>query len=492
MNDITATFAMDITQQGSQITIILYLNPTSWVTDNAYWQEYGFSGVPPVGGGAIEFTGTVSSASFTADEQGSQLTQEHLVGTFTTDIITATLSGTSETTNQNGIVVMRTSSPTTGPTLSPTSTPSTTNQPTNRYFGNIGSVKGPAWTNDANGKTSLSSGQIYSGTEILTGDNAIVAFTPPDQGGTVYLGANSDAGWVALTSQPAPDNQIVYSIYPPVTSGVIFPNGIEQLKEMRISIPLEIAIAVLVFSEPLGQAAAVSLFVEGGAFLIPNGVAYIKETVSHLVAVPQGALAGENTEYVVNVSSDGTTTVQVISGPVVFIDPVTNNTVTIQSNQMLTLPSGQQSGFTEQNLQSDISTFNPASVNQWWTQTTANTSPLSELIDQPILLVVLVVAIAIVIVAIAVIIAKRRKKELIQPQIYEPPAMPPREQSMTLSGAKSPIYKMVAESSPQTAAEQPKVVFCPNCGNQLPMSKNFCPFCGFELHPEATESKTKS
>ena len=197
-----------------------------------------------------------------------------------------------------------------------------------------------------------------------TGDNSIVAFTPPDQGGTVYLGANSDAGWVALTSQPAPDNQIVYLIYPPVTSGVIFPNGIEQLKEMRISIPLEIAIAVLVFSEPLGQAAAVSLFVEGGAFLIPNGVAYIKETVSHLVAVPQGALAGENTEYVVNVSSDGTTTVQVINGPVIFMDPATNNTVTVNTNQMLTLPPVQQSGFTEQNLQSDISTFNPASTNQ--------------------------------------------------------------------------------------------------------------------------------
>ena len=92
MNDITATFAMDITQQGSQITIILYLNPISWVTDNAYWQEYRMSGVPPVGGGSIEFTGTVSSSSFSADEQGSQLTQEHLAGTFTTDIITATLT----------------------------------------------------------------------------------------------------------------------------------------------------------------------------------------------------------------------------------------------------------------------------------------------------------------------------------------------------------------------------------------------------------------
>ncbi len=61
MNDVTATFAMDITQQGSQITIILYFNPSKWVTDNTYWQTYGISGVPPAGGDSIEFTGTVSS-----------------------------------------------------------------------------------------------------------------------------------------------------------------------------------------------------------------------------------------------------------------------------------------------------------------------------------------------------------------------------------------------------------------------------------------------
>ena len=72
MDDVTAKFAMDITQQGSQIRIILYLNPISWTTDSAYWNEYGFGGVPPVGGGAIEFMGTVSSSSFTADEQYTQ------------------------------------------------------------------------------------------------------------------------------------------------------------------------------------------------------------------------------------------------------------------------------------------------------------------------------------------------------------------------------------------------------------------------------------
>ena len=84
------------------------------------------NGVPPVGFNQIVFTGTVSSASFTADEQGSQLTSERIVGTFTSDIITATLNGNSETTDTNGIIVLRSGSSATLPPVasaSPTPTP---------------------------------------------------------------------------------------------------------------------------------------------------------------------------------------------------------------------------------------------------------------------------------------------------------------------------------------------------------------------------------
>jgi hypothetical protein len=414
MNDITATFAMDITQQGSQITIILYLNPISWVTDNAYWQEYGITGVPPVGGGSIEFTGTVSSSSFTADEQGSQLTQEHLAGTFTTDIITATLSGTSETTDQNGIIVTRTSSPTSAPTQAPTSTPSTTNQPTfNRYLGSVSLVKGSAWFTNTGANVPLSSGQMGSGATVLTGNDSIVGFTYPYQDGTVYLDGNTAAGWVALTSVPAPDNQIAYSMYPFNTA--LPPIWGQDAKDMLISMPLEATLAVALFGEAVGTAAAVALVIEGGVFLIHYGTAYINERNSHLVQVHQGVIAGGNTEYVVNVS-DGVTTVQVIDGPVYFIDPITNNTITIDTNQMLTLPSAGQSGFSEQDLQSDVSAFNSASINQWWAQTTPNAlTGLANFLSvyQPIIIAVVVVAIIIAIAA--VIVAKRRGTQLQQP-----------------------------------------------------------------------------
>ena len=428
--------------------------------------------------------------SFSADEQGSQLTQEHLAGTFTTDIITATLTGTSETTDQNGIVVTRTSSPTSEPTTNPTSSPITTGQPlASRFYGNIGSVKGSAYPKTANGNTPLSSGQIPTGTELVTGDNGIIAFNPPNQGGTVYLGANSDAGWVSLTSQPAPDNQISYLVYPKVSSGIIFPNGYDEFKDMLISMPIDATIAVAVFGEAILPAAAVALVVEGGAFLIPNGVAYIKETVSHLIVVPQGALAGENTEYVVTVSNTGTV-VQVINGPVVFIDPITNNTVTIQTNQGLTLPTGPQSGFSEQELQNDVTTVNPTSVDHWWSQTTASSNGIS---TQPVLLVALALIIAVAITFPAVIISKHRKKEQTQTgefgkklkrsSRFSTPPPPPNVEKETNN-------KMSAENTLKSTTELPKVKFCSNCGKQLPIAKNFCPFCGFAL--ETTENKSEN
>ncbi len=404
MNDIKANFRMDITQQGSQIDIMLSSNIISYKTDSAYLDTYGFNGVPEAGGMSTHLAGTVSSSSFSADSQGSHLTEEHLSGTFTTDIITATLTGTSETTDQNGIVVMRTSSPTSVPTQASTSNP--TSQPTSRFFGNIGSVKGQANIIDPNGgETATALGQIGSGTQILTGDNSIISFTPPNEGGTVYLGSNSEAGWVGLTSQPAPDNGIVYLVYP--SSVAESTNWREGFWDMVISMPLEATIAVGVLSETIGTAAAVAIIVEGGVYMLHHGNAYIKETVSHMIDIPQGTLVGLRTEYAVNVLSDGTTTVQVFSGPVLFIDPVTNNTITVGTDQVLELPAVQTNGFTTQDLQNDVSTFTPESVNQWWTQTI---SPSNSIQNQTIILVFFASVIAVGIVIPVVAINKRRRK----------------------------------------------------------------------------------
>ncbi len=128
---------------------MLNVYESSWVTDSAYWNEYDMSGVPPVGFNQIVFTGTVSGASFTADEMGSATgTAEHLAGTFTTDIITATLTGNAETTDTNGIIVLRSGSSATMPpmvTAAPTPTPTPAPAlPTSDNLGSVSLVQGSA------------------------------------------------------------------------------------------------------------------------------------------------------------------------------------------------------------------------------------------------------------------------------------------------------------------------------------------------------------
>ncbi|MGD0202794.1 MAG: hypothetical protein ABSC20_02665 [Candidatus Bathyarchaeia archaeon] len=299
-------------------------------------------------------------------------------------------------------------------TSAPSTSSPTPTQPTfDRFLGSVALVKGPSWFTNTSVNVPLSSGQMGSGNTVLTGTNSIVSFTYPYQDGTVYLDGNTAAGWVGLTSEPAPDNQIAYFVVP--SDAALPPIWGQDAKDMLISMPLEATLAVALFGELVGTAAAVALVVEGGVFLIHYGTAYINERNSHLVQVPQGVIAGENTKYVVNVS-DGVTTVQVIDGPVYFIDPITNNTITVDTNQMLTLPPAGQSGFSEQDLQSDVSAFNSASINQWWTQSTPNAlNGLANFLSVYQLIIIAVVVVAIIIAIAAVIVAKRRGTQLQQP-----------------------------------------------------------------------------
>jgi hypothetical protein len=76
----------------------------------------------------------------------------------------------------------------------------------------------------------------------------------------------------------------------------------------------------------------------------------------------------------------------------------------------------------------------------------------------------------------------RYRKQQANPLLTAPPTPP--------AVAQDPIYKMAAEPVLQTSPVQQKVRFCPNCGNQLPTTKNFCPFCGTKLSTQASENGT--
>ena len=115
---------------------------------------------------------------------------------------------------------------------------------------------------------------------------------------------------------------------------------------------------MLLLGETLPIALTGAAVVEG-TMLLGTGIAYIHEQLSpqegtldvRPVQVPQGMVMGSGTDYVVTVSN-GSTTIQVMAGSVIFVDQYTNNTITVGANQMLTLPSGITTGFTTQDLAS--------------------------------------------------------------------------------------------------------------------------------------------
>ena len=498
MDDITATFKMEINQQGNAISIVFYTYPTSWKTNAAYWDMYGMNGVPPVSGGDILFKGTVSGASFSADEYpASPSTQEHLSGTFTTDIITATLTGLLDTSDTNGIIVLREgSSATVPPVATPAPTPTL---PTSSNLASVTQVQGITWLAETALPPNAQS-QIGTGTEVQTGNNGVVGFNYPDQGGTLYVGANSDAAWVYLQPQVDPINgNITYTIIPsPTTGSIPFETGIEsdEFGQIAVTLPIEIGVGMLVLGETLPIALTGAAVVEG-TLLLGTGIAYVHEQLSpqegtfnvRPVQVPQGMIMGTGGDYVVTVSNDSTT-VQVMDGSVIFVDQYTNNSITVGANQMLTLSAGVQTGFSQPELQSYVSAYDISSINPWWTQITPTTTPIivinttptskpengpSNFLSQPMYLAAIIVVVIIVIAAL--LASASRKKRANQPG--EPRKT--RKQKITQTTNENPTIAPTTEPSATTSTKPNNASFCPNCGNQLLNTQGSCPFCNSDL-----------
>jgi hypothetical protein len=274
-------------------------------------------------------------------------------------------------------------------------------------------------------------------------------------------------------------------VVPPLTGSYSFSEGIEpeEFGQAGLSLAAEVGVGLgimFVTGAPITLGGAV---VVEGTLLLGSGIAYIHEQFSpqegtydvRPIQVPQGIVMGAGTDYVVTVSI-GFTTIQVMDGSAIFVDQYTNSSVAIQANQALTLPSGINTGFSQQDLNSDVSPFDSLSIDQWWTQPAATSTPAPtdaatptqttnqsngspSFLSSPMLLAAILLAAIIVIAALLTI--TRRKKRSKHPNATQPPM----------------------DKAPKATAPpaQEASVFCPSCGNQLLHTQGLCPFCNADL-----------
>ncbi len=95
------------------------------------------------------------------------------------------------------------------------------------------------------------------------------------------------------------------------------------------------------------------------------------------VDIGETAVAGiRGTEFTATAYENGTTNVMVIDGVVEVQDSISNSTVLLQNNQMITVPNV-SGGISQQDMSQGVQTVDAGSIDRWWEQpvNTFNTSP---------------------------------------------------------------------------------------------------------------------
>jgi hypothetical protein len=159
-----------------------------------------------------------------------------------------------------------------------------------------------------------------------------------------------------------------------------------------------------------------------------------------------------------------------------------------QNNQLYDQKTIQVTGGYELNLKTPLSAQQASPVSLLQASSTLPSSINSFLSGQN--LIFIAVIFVVIIAAVAATVTSRRKRA-VKRQISEsataasPSPPPPAESANSISS----MSKMPSTGNTvQTSTAQSNFAFCPNCGNQLPLSKKFCPFCGFELHADEPNS----
>ena len=318
---------------------------------------------------------------------------------------------------------------TTRPPIStaPPTIASQTPTPTSSFsWGTVGLLRGSAAIMDPNtgedipltGSSEVSSGSILT----TSGGDSLVQYSFPSGNGYVDFGPNSQAQFIGIQQETTSNGAVTLTAtVPPLPNTYTGPYEEGLIDE---------GLGPLGFLIGGGEA----LFVRNLRPVVVEGILYLLEGTAHFfeghstnenthkvepIALRAGYIIPAGTEYTVSVSNDGTT-IDVISGPLVFLDWKTGNTVQVESGQSLTLPNVVQSGFSSQDLQNDVSTLDSSSVNHWWADSNVNPAP-----PFPWLIIFAFVGLVAVIAVLAVVLVWKRRRKTSTQQLQVPPPPPP-------------------------------------------------------------------
>jgi len=271
----------------------------------------------------------------------------------------------------------------------------------------IGQGRNANITDIASGQYQVASSDrtVNSGDLVLTGDdiNAILHMTTSD-GQTIDLSINSNAlDWYSAAPAPsspplasqALDNWLSGFCTGANTYNGACSGGGKPAAPCRPSSPcpslsnlIEAELAIIHLAELLACTTGAGCTATPFLMLLAEGAIHVLKEAGgpprrgeEVTVPPQGLVIHKGTEYTAEVLPNGTTTIQVYQGNVTFFDPLSNSTLSMRSGQSLTLPPSPKGGFTEQQLRSDSSTFDPNSANKWWLSIPPSHSPFEPIIN---------------------------------------------------------------------------------------------------------------
>lgn len=280
----------------------------------------------------------------------------------------------------------------------------------------------------------VSAGCSYSLALILAGIIVAAAFTPIPvhaasnpgtvlgMSGTAEISKSGDSEWRPLVSSDTivSGDSVMTGSDGLLLIGFSSAGKILLSEETNLTFSDSSTSSLAVSNLPSGQIQFVGYQLDAGGHHSHHLRLYIGKIWSYIQSVTGGsaeewaadigatAVAGiRGTEFTATAYENGTANVMVINGVVEVQDSISNSSVLLQANQMVTVPNV-SGGLSQQDMLQRVGTMNPNSVDRWWDE------PVTTFTASSTNLAVYVVGAAVVAVVVAcasILYIRNRKRK---------------------------------------------------------------------------------